>query len=119
MKKRIITFCLSFGFYGYGYSQTVNDIPIEDIESEWVQIIGETRTFSNKMTIHLDYGQQNRNFTGRDQLILDRYGRVMDFNSMMDALNFMIPYGFEFVQALNRNCDKSTEFVYILRRKPQ
>lgn len=81
-------------------SQTVNDVPIKDIDVEYVQIVGTSRLLSTKLTIKIDFGQENKLFSSyKDTRVKDANGKNMISNSIIDALNFMTKNGYEFVQA--------------------
>ncbi len=54
--------------------------------------------FSNKTTIELDFGQASK-FFSNDRKIVDEAGRIIKFNSMLDAMNFMAERGWKFEQA--------------------
>jgi len=116
MKKLLLTFCFSALMLGSAYSQTVNDVPIRDIDVDYVQIIGTDRFLSNKVTVRLDFGQLNRLWV-RDTVIRDENGNLVVFNSMIDALNFMSKQGYDFVQAVINNRESSSEYIYILKKK--
>jgi hypothetical protein len=102
-----------------GFSQTVNDIPLKDIDVEYVQIVGTSKFLSSKVTIELDFGQRTKFFsTGKETRVKDENGKMIEFNSMIDALNFMSSNGYEFVNAYaitmggNQNV-----YHYLLRKK--
>ena len=69
-------------------AQTVNDVPIKDIDVEYVQIVGAAKFFKMGNTV-----------------VKDEYGKPVEFNSMIDALNFMTKNGFEFVTAYTITID--------------
>jgi len=99
-------------------AQTVNGIPIKDIDVEYVQIIGELKAFKTKLTIRIDFGQKTKIFSSGDEsFIKDKDGQVLDFNSMIDALNFMSKNGFEFVTAYVSILDNQNIYHYLLRNK--
>ena len=43
-------------------AQTVNDVPIKDIDVEYVQIVGAAKFFSTKVVIGIDFGQRTKFF---------------------------------------------------------
>ena len=97
-------------------AQTVNDIQIKDIDVEYVQIVGTSRLFSTKLTIQIDFGQRTKFFSsGKETIVKDEEGKSLDFNSMMDALNFMSKNGFEFVNAYAITMDNQNVYHYLLR----
>jgi hypothetical protein len=99
-------------------AQTVNDIPIKDIDVEYVQIVGTSKLFSTKLTIQIDFGQRTRFFSsGKETIVKDEEGKALEFNSMIDALNFMSKNGFEFVNAYAISIGNQNVYHYILRNK--
>ncbi len=97
-------------------AQTVNDIQIKDIDVEYVQIVGTSKLFSTKLTIQIDFGQRTKFFSsGKETIVKDEEGKSLDFNSMMDALNFMSKNGFEFVNAYAITMDNQNVYHYLLR----
>lgn len=99
-------------------AQTVNDVPIKDIDVEYVQIVGSSRTFSNKLSIEIDFGQKTKFFSLNDDTTLkDEQGKTLVFNSMIDALNFMSKNGYEFVNAYTMSVDNQKVYHYLLRNK--
>jgi hypothetical protein len=98
-------------------SQTVNDIPVKDIDVDYVQIVGTSRILSNKLTIEIDFGQENKLFSSdKDTRVKDINGKNMIFNSMVDALNFMTKNGYEFVQAYAFATNNQNVYHYLLRK---
>ncbi len=99
-------------------AQTVNDIPLKDIDVEYVQIVGTSKLLSTKLTIEIDFGQRTKFFsTGKETIVKDEVGRAVDFNSMIDALNFMSANGYEFVNAYAITIENRNVYHYLLRNK--
>lgn len=117
MKKQLlfIAICVLFSFGAS--SQTVNDIPVKDIDVDYVQIVGTSKLFSNKLTIEIDFGQENKVFKDKDTRVKDENGKNMVFNSMVDALNFMTKNGYEFVQAYAFAVGTNQNIYHYLLRK--
>jgi hypothetical protein len=102
-------------------AQSVNDIPLKDLNAEYVQIVGTSKPLTNKITVEIDFGQETKSFpTDKEVKIKDANGKNMLFNSMVDALNFMAKNGYEFVQAYALNMSNSQNtYYYILHKKKQ
>lgn len=99
-------------------AQTVNDIPLKDIDVEYVQIVGTSKLLSTKLTIEIDFGQRTKFFsTGKETIVKDGEGKAVDFNSMIDALNFMSSNGYEFVNAYAITNENRNVYHYLLRNK--
>lgn len=98
-------------------AQTVNDIPLKDIDVDYVQIIGTSKLMSTQLTIELDFGQRNKFFQQKDTQVKDATGKLIVFNSMIDALNFMSANGYEFVTAYAAAVQNQSVYHYLLRKK--
>lgn len=117
---KLLLLCLVIGVLSVSsmFSQTVNDIPLKDIKVEFVQIIGTSKSLSNKVSVAIDFGQENKYFSFKDvSTIKDKNGKKIKFYSMIDALNFMSENGYEFVDSNAFRVDKENVFQYLLRRK--
>ncbi|GAB0157077.1 hypothetical protein CHRYSEOSP005_23460 [Chryseobacterium sp. Alg-005] len=115
MKKLIILSLI--GFASLSWAQTVNDVPIKDIDVDYVQIIGTGRSLSTKVDVEIDFGQETKSISFKNGTnIKDERGRNMKFNSMMDALNFMSANGYTFQFAYTSNDEKDRAIYYILKK---
>ncbi len=115
MKKLVLfAVALSLGFLVSG--QTVNDIPIADIDVEYVQIVGTSKLMSNKVTIEIDFGQENTVWSNKDTQVKNKDEEVMVFNSMIDALNFMSKNGYDFVTAYAVSIGNQRVYHYLLKK---
>ena len=118
MKKLLFITISTLVFQIKSDSQTVNDIPIKDIDVAYVQIVGTSRLLSNKLSIEIDFGQENKLFSSdKDTRVKDTNGKNMIFNSMIDALNFMTKNGYDFVQAYAFATSNQNIYHYLLKRK--
>lgn len=118
MTKRIllITILLITGISSY--SQTVNDKPISEIDVEYIQIVGTSKLFSKKVTIQIDFGQETKFFSsGKETQIKNSEGKLVKFNSMIDALNFMSANGYDFTQAYAFAVGNQNVYHYLMRKK--
>jgi hypothetical protein len=118
MKRVILTTACSviFSFTNL-FSQTVNDIPLKTIDVDYIQIVGTSKLLSNKVSIEIDFGQENKYWVNKDTQVKDENGKLMIFNSMIDALNFMSKNGYEFVNAYTITISNQNIYHYILRKK--
>ena len=66
MKK--IALILGIFASNFAFSQTVNDVPIKDINVDYVQIIGTGRGLSTKLNVRLDFGQDTKSFSLKNGL---------------------------------------------------
>ena len=117
MKTLLLALAATIFFHAVTNAQTVNGVPLKDLDVEYVQIVGETVLFSNKITVALDFGQENKTWGNKEFQLKDVNGKKIQFNSMIDALNFMTRQGFEFVQAYAMNTSSQGIYHYLLRKK--
>ena len=117
MKKLIfipvVMFCITLA------AQTINNIPVKEIDVEYIEIIGTSKFMSNKVTVEISFGQRNKFFNMKDAMIIDSEGKPIVFNSMVDALNFMSENGYEFVTAYAFGDVNVASYRYIMRKRKQ
>lgn len=117
--KRLFLITLAFCSFGLtsAFSQTVNDIPIKDIDVDYIQIVGTAKLMSNKVTVEIDFGQENKYWSAKDTQVKDENGKLVNFNSMIDALNFLSKNGYEFVNAYAITVSNQNVYHYMLKKK--
>ncbi len=101
------------------FSQTVNDVPISEIDVEYVRIVGTGKLLSTKVTIQIDFGQRNKIFKTKDTQVKDENGKLTSFNSMIDALNFMSKNGYDFVTAYTLTIGNQNVYHYLLKKRKE
>jgi hypothetical protein len=117
MKKLItIAFCLTILGLSQSFSQTVNDIPIKEIDVEYIQIVGTGNFRSGKVNVRIDFGKENKYLSTKETRIKDENGKLLEFNSMVDALNFFSKNGYEFIDAYSLPFEHN-ECYYMLRKR--
>ena len=92
----------------------LDSLKVERTE-EYCMILGTQKFMSTKMIIQIDFGQE-RNFLTNTRLT-DENGVPIVFESMIDALNFMNGYGWEFVNAYVITVANQNVYHWILKRK--
>lgn len=95
MKKFIITLIMFAGMLAgvSAYAQT-NEQP----HKVYCEIISTSRgMFSNKTSVELDFGQY-ASWWSADRNLVDENGKTIDFNSILDAVNYMAARGWVFEQ---------------------
>ncbi|HLV91595.1 MAG TPA: hypothetical protein VKX34_00620 [Aequorivita sp.] len=113
--KKLFTICILALGITTAQSQTVNDIPLSEIDVEYVQIVGTSKLFKNEVTIQIDFGQRNKMFSDNTR-VKDEEGKPLSFNSMIDALNFMSQNGYDFVEAYALTISNQNVYHYLLRK---
>lgn len=68
---------------------------------------------SKKVDLTIDYGQESTYF--EDMKIRDKNGKVIEFNSVMDALNYMSSIGWEFVDAYAVTTGNQNVYHYLMK----
>ena len=81
----------------------------------YAQIVGQGRLLSNRIDVSIDYGQEAGLFT--DRRLRDENGRVITFNSMVDAMNFMGADGWQFVQAYVITVGNNNVLHWLLKKR--
>lgn len=95
---------------------TVNNILIKDIDVPYILIVGTSQIFSNKLSIQVDFGQSTKFFGTNNIQIRDEKGKLMKFNSMIDALNFFNTYGYKFVNAYVITIGNQNVYHFLLEK---
>ncbi len=102
-----------FCFGAMAQSDTTKHKPKE----EYCMIIATAKLFSTKVTISIDHGQETHLFGDRGTLRTDD-GKLMSFNSVIDALNYMSTQGWFFVNAYALSEGSQGKVLNYVMRKP-
>ena len=96
----------------------VNDININELEEvKYCELIGTERLLTMKIIVQIDHGQPRKLF--RLQTISDVNGKPKNFNSMIDALNFMEKNGWSYVNSHTTVTDGSSIHHWLLKRNEE
>ena len=82
----------------------------------YCQLVGTGKLFSSKVTVQADFGQQTT-FWKEVDYIKDENGKKINFNSMVDAMNFMGTQGWEFVQAYVVTVNSQNVYHWLLKKE--
>lgn len=82
----------------------------------YCELVGTGKLFSTKVNVQADFGQQTSFWKGVDY-IKDADGKRINFNSMVDAMNFMGTQGWEFVQAYVVTTSNQNVYHWLLKRE--
>ncbi|SDX26741.1 hypothetical protein [Aequorivita viscosa] len=115
--KKIIALIAFIFVANIAFSQTVNDVPLSDIPATYVQIVGSGKMFSSKLNIQMDFGQKDSMWSSKEHDLKDKDGNKLEFNSMIDALNFMEENGYEFETAYTLTNSKGNSIYHFLLKK--
>lgn len=116
----ILGICLLFGLSSL--SQTVNGVPLSELDVEYISIEVKQIHVKGKgflRRVHVNFGENRVSISyNEDNILRDRSGDPINFDTMLDALNFFAKSGFELAQAYVAAYDDFPDFhCYILRRK--
>jgi len=116
MKKisSLMTFLIIASFV---YAQSVNDVPLSDIEAKYIRIVGTSKMLSTKVLINIEFGQQVKMFKAKSTQLRDKNNKPITLNSMVDAMNLMDKYGYEFVQAYAFNVGNQAVYHYLMKKR--
>ena len=111
--KTSILFLLTFFCINYSLqAQTVNGIQIRDFGAEYLQMTERPISLTGtRINLLINFGQPVKAIGNMEKLLLDSTGKKMEFNSIIEGLNFMNEYGYELIQPYG------TETVFFLMRK--
>ena len=102
MKKILIIICALFisvvAFSQENNEQQTVDQQIKYTNYIYCELLGKSKFLSSKVSVDIDFGQ-SVSFWTPDRRYKDENGKSVNFNSMVDAMNFMGSVGWEFVQA--------------------
>ena len=82
---------------------------------EYCMVLATAKMMSTKVTITIDFGQERKYFS--DARYKDDAGKVVTFNSVIDALNFMNSQGWEFVNAYAITVGGQNVYHYVMKRR--
>ena len=63
------------------------------------EILGTGKLLSTKVSVMVDFGQKTSIYNTYKQKLVDDNGKSIEFNSMVDAMNYMAKSGWVFEQA--------------------
>ncbi len=86
----------------------------------YCEIVSTTKIFSNKATVELDFGQFS-GFWSADRQLVDEQGNTIDFNSALDAANYMARRGWDLeevfiVQEMSDGSSSSPRYHWVLSK---
>lgn len=104
MKKLIVLIFIIIGFDAYSQNKEA-----------YAMIIAKSRPLSHKVAISVDFGEEKKYFS--DARLKDEEGKVIRFNSIVDALNFMNEQGWIFVDSYVMTVGNQNVYHYLLKRQ--
>jgi hypothetical protein len=111
MKKGILfVLILLFGVSAFAQES-------ESLRKVYCELVGTGKFLSSKIVVTVDFGQETKFLTGlSQQYLVDENGKAKDFNSMVDAMNFMGKLGWEFEQAYVVTVSQQNVYHWLLSK---
>lgn len=86
----------------------------------YCEIVAVPKLFSNKATVELDFGQY-AGFWSTDRQLVDEQGNAINFNSALDAANYMSRRGWDLeevflVQSMSKGDSGTTYYHWVMSK---
>ena len=108
--KRILLLIVCFSVSSYTYSQK------DTVQTYmYAEILGFS-WLGNKVNVSVDFGQKKSIWKPYDYMT-DSNGKLISFNSMIDAMNYMGLDGWEFVQAYVVTTGNQNVYHWLLKKR--
>jgi hypothetical protein len=107
MRKVFLSGFLLFSLFCYSQEDTIQ-------VEQYCEIMANGKLFSRKVSITVDYGEFQHLFS--DRRMKDEQGKVQNFNSVVDALNYMGRQGWKLVNAFPMTENNSTVYHYYFKK---
>src|SRR5690606_9177419 len=114
MKKCLAIIVLSFALH-LSYGQEQVELDKKNAKEEYCMVLATSKLLSTKLTIQIDVGQE-WSFWKDKRSLRDESGKRIEFNSVIDALNYMASDGWEFVNAYAITVGNQNVYHYVLKR---
>lgn len=82
----------------------------------YCELVGTEKLLSTKVKVQVDFGQKSSFWKGVD-FVRDANGKIVNFNSMVDAMNYMGSQGWEFVQAYVVTTNNQNVYHWLLKKE--
>lgn len=71
----------------------------QETRKTFCEIVGTGKVLSSKVKIQIDFGQKTSYFGKYKTFMVDESGKKIEFNSMVDAMNYLAKFRWKFEQA--------------------
>ncbi len=117
--KKLFTLLLFVSLCTINFAQTSANTFLLDSTTvskySYCEIVGTSNLIGTKVSVELDFGQRVKLF--QDTRYKDsETGKVVKFNSMVDAMNFMGKNGWEFCQAYAITTGNQNVYHFLLKK---
>jgi hypothetical protein bacD2_22994 len=115
MKKFLFLFLVMVcNFTINGQEKLTDTISVKKV---FCEIVGRGNFTGTKVDISIDFGQKISFFKQYNQkLMVDEEGKKIKFNSMIDALNYMGKFGWDFEQAYAVSMGNTNVYHFLLSK---
>ena len=115
----LFSFCCLFTSYGQSVtSYFINGFPLDSIQTEYIEAEICKVTFSTKVFLDIDYGQESKILYNKYNRVADAKGNYIEFKSKMDAINYLYTIGYELIETeYIRMKDDDIRVKYMLKKK--
>lgn len=115
----LFSFCCLFTSYGQSVtSYYINGFPLDSIQTEYIEAEICKVTFSTKVFLDIDYGQESKILYNKYNRVADTKGNYIEFKSNMNALNYLNTIGYELIETdYIRMKDDDIRVKYMLKKK--
>lgn len=108
MKKLIIVLLLFISTASFAQDNTKVE--------QYCEVVATARLLSNKVTIDIDYGEQRSIW--KDNRLKDENGKLIKFNSVIDAINYLGKNEWKLVNAFPiSNSNGSMIYHYVFKKE--
>lgn len=94
MIKNIFLLLVCYGIQ-YSQAQFVGDQDIREITSPYIEVSVTDRLLSDKVNVDIDFGQDTKFFTFKNEVSIKDGNKRVKFNSKISVLNFFLKFGYE------------------------
>lgn len=116
MKKVILTILISLTFLVN--AQTVDDIKISDLKSEYITVRFSPRLISPNIQIEINYGQSSDWLSSyKSSPVLDENKKKKNFNSIVSAINFLSDQGYMLITSTTEVYNQQSTNYFFFRKK--
>lgn len=113
MKKLLLSFML----FALTIAIKAQTNTVDENKYIYCELVGRSKLLSSKINVEVDFGQAQNFFNTKDARMRDDNGKVINFNSMVDALNYMGLLNWEFVQAYVVTSENQNVYRWLLKKK--
>ncbi|CAM3501976.1 hypothetical protein ELOC111193_08375 [Elizabethkingia occulta] len=116
MKK--IIFIILIVLTSLANAQTVDDIKISDLKSEYIAVRFSPRLISSNIQIEINYGQSSDWLSSyKSSPVLDENKKKKNFNSIVSAINFLSDQGYMLITSTTEVYNQQSTNYFFFRKK--